>query len=135
MPGIFVEPSICVLKPEISILGSGIDTTTIYSSYNFSTASGANLDQASIRLVSTTPNTTGNQTISNLTIDGSGMVASRAVVVKNRGGVKVHHASIKDFFVGGLSFYNNGVFNDTPPAVYDTGNEVYSCIIDNCGDH
>ena len=131
--GIFYEPSMCNLSPGVNITGDG-SSAIIQCTKTFATANGANLDLASIRLVSSTPNTAGNQSISNITIDGSGMTATKAVVVKNRGGVKIHNCYIKDFFSGGLSFINSSIFVTEPPAVYDTGNDVYNCVIDNCGD-
>jgi len=132
MAGIFTENNQCLLPVGVSILGAGKDSTFIKGHY--STTGSSTMTGATISLLSPTIGTNGNQFISNLTLDGDGLLGSRGIAVKNRSNVKVHDVVIKDFFLGGINFHNNNIFIDAIPAVYETGNQLYNSIINNCGD-
>jgi hypothetical protein len=67
-------------------------------------------------------------------LDGNALAGSRAITVRNRSHVLIHHMTIKNFFLGGVVFTNNGAGYDAVPSAYEVGNQLYNCTIDNCGD-
>jgi hypothetical protein len=129
--GTYTESHVCSIAVGVSIVGEGA-TTIIHGTYR--TTGSNNLTGATISLVSPNQGTNGNQSISYLTLDGNSLAGSRAISVKNRGHVLVHHLIVKDFFLGGVMFYSSGAWSSSPPAVYEVGNQLYNCTIDNCGD-
>jgi len=136
--GTYLENKKCSVAVGVSIKGDGKTNTVIICKYN-SGATNYGVLPASLDLQSATAGTNGNQYIAHLTLNGSGLTAIRAITVKNRGNVEIYDCIIKDFYAGGISFYsqngaNNGMGYDAIPTVYETGNKIYNCTIDNCGD-
>jgi hypothetical protein len=129
--GSYTESHVCSIAVGVSIVGDGA-TTIIHGTY--STTGSSDLTGATISLVSGSQGTNGNQSISNLTLDGNALTGSRAISVKNRSHVLLHHIIVKDFFLGGVVFYNSGAWSSSPPAAYEIGNQLYNSTIDNCGD-
>lgn len=129
--GTYTESHVCSIAVGVSIVGDG--ATTIIKGTHATTGT---YDQtgATILLNSSSQGTNGNQSLSYFTLDGNALAGSRAICVRNRGHVLIHHMTIKNFFLGGVVFYNSGAWSENVPAAYETGNQLYNCTIDNCGD-
>ncbi len=130
--GTYIEPSYCDLAVGVSIEGEGTTNTIIKGTYVI--PNYVDRTTATIRLYSSVAGTNGNQSISNLTLDGNGLQGSRAVAVYNRGNVKIHHSVIKDFYMGGVIFSNSYTYSTSLSAILEENNEIYNNTIDNCGD-
>ena len=126
--GTYVETQECVLAVGVSIEGEG-DVSHIISQYTTTYTS----NHASILLLSTNQGTNGNQSISYIKLDGDNLSASYAIKVIRRSNVIIHHCTIINFFIGGVAFWGQGYSTDTPIA-YSTGNQLYNCFMQNCGD-
>jgi hypothetical protein len=72
------------------------------------TPSSSNTSTPFINLSSVTPGTTGNQSISYVTIDGrnASYYFYKGIYVKNRDGVEIHHCTIEDFNADGSYSYS-----------------------------
>jgi hypothetical protein len=139
--GTFVESHICPLPVGVSVIGAGKNVTIIIGTYTETPA--YNVTNGTFKLYSATAGTNGNQSISNLTLDGgngSSSAGIRAISVHNRGHVYIHDCIIKDFYVQGVCFNSAGAGNTSDsqinwtPAVYEQDNRLYNCTIDNCVD-
>lgn len=95
--GTFVESGLIEVPLGVSIVGAGIDKTTLKaaSSFHHNPASpGYSLDKFLIRLNgSTTSN--GNQTLSGFTIDGDGKKLHGGIYVRNRNNITIDQVKIK----------------------------------------
>jgi len=129
--GTYVETNQCNLAPGVSIEGAGI-TSVIKSRYK--TTRGGNIIHGSIALVSSAEGTNGNQSISNLKLDGDNLAGSIGIVVKCRNNVKIHDLTIVNFYINGITFTGASGGTYSKPTLYSTGNQVYNCSISNCGD-
>jgi len=117
--GTYIETGQTVLAPGVSILGAG-DTSII--------TTAAALDP--IIVASCVALTNGNQSISYVKFDGD-MTAISCLDVHRRTNFKIHHCTFVDFYYGAIEFFGGSSLEDIP-ATYATGNEIYSCTIDNC---
>ena len=128
--GTFIETEECALGVGVSIYGAGV--TSILNIEYVSPSFSSGLNHGSILLASASENTAGYQSISHLKFDGDS-VGTNAIMIKNRGRVKVHDCTFIDFLWNGVAFINapNAV---TPPTTRAVGNMLYDCIIDNCTD-
>lgn len=122
LAGTYNETTACNLKVGVSIDGVGV-TSNIVSTYT---------GGAAISLTSGTDGTNGNQSISNIKLDGSNLTGSTGILILARSNVKVFNCTIQDFLQNGIIF--NGSNNFGQPAVYMTGCELYNCIITNNSD-
>jgi hypothetical protein len=131
--GTYVETFPCNLAVGVSIDGEGI--TSIIKSHH-TTPNSIIMSSAAIALVSTaTGSTNGNQSISNIKLDGDNLLGSAGILVKKRSNVKVHDITIVDFFKNGIAFWGpSGYDTGVGPFTFDDGNELYNSIISNCGD-
>lgn len=129
--GTYTESHVCTIAVGVSVVGDG-PTTIIKGTYK--TAGNTNLTGATILLNSSSPGTNGNQSLSYFTLDGNALVGSRAICVRNRGNVSIHHMTIKNFFLGGVLFCSSNMYSTNVNAVLEQGNKLYNCTIDNCGD-
>lgn len=77
--------------------------------------------------------TNGNQSISHMTLRGNNLSGGKAIFVRARHNVELHHLTIEDFRWGGIHFRNQ-VDWMTPPNVYASGCKVHHCNIINCAD-
>lgn len=130
LSGMFIETHNCNLAVGVSIEGEGTNTI-IQGTYTTSASYDPYL--ATITLSSASKGTNGNQSISNLVMDGN-LTGSRAIGVKNRSNVSVHDCTIHNFFIGGISMFNSGIYIDAVPSVYEMDNSIYNCNITSCGD-
>jgi len=108
-----------VLPVGISLMGAG-ETSVITTA----TALDPIIVASSVSL------TSGNQSISYLKFDGD-LTALSCLDVHRRTNFKIHHCTFIDFFYGAIEFFGGSSLENIP-AVYATGNEIYSCTIDNC---
>jgi uncharacterized protein (TIGR02145 family) len=100
----------------VGVYLTGTSGTVIYSSVG---------SVPTFLLESGSSNTSGNQTISFLDIRGSDPSSSYAAIrVADRGNIKIHNCSIRDFNYSGVQFYGSD---------YATGNEIFNCVINDCG--
>ena len=117
--GTYYETTQTVLAAGVSILGAG-DTSIITTS----TALDPIIVASSVSL------TNGNQSISYVKFDGD-LTAISCLDVHRRTNFKIHHCTFVDFFYGAIEFFGGSSLENIP-ATYATGNEIYSCTIDNC---
>jgi hypothetical protein len=127
--GTYLETNECILPVGVSIEGAGKTTTIIKSHYYIDR--GALLTNGTIRLGSPS-GTNGNQSISNITLDGDGMIGGEAITIYGRSNVIIHDCIIKDFYISGIYCY--GFDGYSLGTNYATGNKVYNCTLSNCGD-
>ena len=93
--GAYAETTQSVLAPGVSIEGVG-NTSIIRSSISTSYI-------YTILLSSSSEGTNGNQSISNIRMEG-GMVAYGAILVEKRKNVNIHHCEFQDFVLNGIWF-------------------------------
>lgn len=79
-------------------------------------------------LESSTEGTSGNQSISNLKLDGNSYTAYAAIGINRRSNVSIHDCIIENFNVWGIGFQGG----NEPPKVFATGNKCYNNTIKNC---
>jgi len=131
-PGTYLETNPAILAAGVSIKGAGISSHIIShykADWNYS-----NPTDASIVLSSNTEGTNGNQSISNILLDGDNLTANLGILVRLRSNVKIHDMSIKDFYINGINYLGSSVNSESKPTTYSTDNELYNVIIDNCTD-
>jgi parallel beta-helix repeat protein len=131
-PGTYVETNPAILAAGVSIKGAGTSSHIIShykADWNYS-----NPTKASIVLSSDTEGTNGNQSISNILLDGDNLTANLGILVRLRSNVKIHDMSIKDFYINGINYLGSSVNSESKPTTYSTANELYNVIIDNCTD-
>ena len=133
LDGTYTITQAALIAPGVNVKGQSIAGTILLSNYkndwNFN-----NPDSAAITFASTTEGTNGNQSISNLTLDGDSLTGNSAIVVKCRSNVFIHDMTIKDFFINGIFLTGSSVNSETQPTTYSTGNKIYNIIIQNCSD-
>jgi hypothetical protein len=131
--GTYIETEQCNLSVGVSIEGEG---RTSNIKFHRDWGQGA-WNNCSILLLSSSEGTNGNQSISNLKLDGeygtNASFGSCAILVKKRSNVKLHDLNVVNFFRSGITFAGaNSQY--TEPAIYAKGNEIYSCNMSNSGD-
>jgi uncharacterized repeat protein (TIGR02059 family) len=128
--GTYTETSQSKLAVGVSIVGEGV-TSYIKSTY---AATLSNDNDGSIVLTSSSSSATnGNQSISYIKLDGSGLVATRAIAVNYRNNVSIHHCTLVDFNYSGISI--NGSTSSYPAVTssrHDVNTQIYSNNITNC---
>lgn len=136
--GTYIETNECALSIGVSIKGAGKSNTIIKSHYATSRHS-LHPFHASITLLSTTQGSNGNQSISDLTLDGdnlkgdeNGNVSYIGILVYQRSNVIIHDCIIQSFFTGGILLH--GCYAYSLPTTYASGNQIYNCSIINCVD-
>jgi hypothetical protein len=129
-PGTYLETTECSVAVGVSIVGANQTTCIIKSHYYFA-RTGGDIQDAAILLNSTSQGTNGNQSISNLTIDGDALKGGIAILVRMRSNVIIHDCIIKDFLIGGIIFHASSAIY-SQPSTYATGNAVYNCTLRNC---
>lgn len=135
--GTYTEPQSCNLAVGVNIEGEGQDNTIINSTYSFSVLPSGDFYKGSIVLYSDGFNIPGNQSITDLTLDGgwtststNTTTATRGIFVRGRGNVTLNRISVKNFWVAGVGFYGGYPF--TQPTVRSDGNILmYSTIRNN----
>lgn len=136
--GTYTETVQSNLKAGVSIEGDGTATTiikikmTATSIFNATTA----IDMQS------PDNTNGNQTISNITLDGEqGTTASPTgtwigISIQGRSNVTIRDCVVKNFYFYGVIFQGNGLDGITAKTwtsgSYATGNKFYNNTVTNC---
>jgi uncharacterized repeat protein (TIGR02059 family) len=124
--GTYNETSQCKLAPGVNITGQGA-TSVIRSSFVGSISSGI-IDASS---AAGTP-VNGNQTISNILLDGNNQTNHCGISVSYRSNVTVANCTVSNFADRGISFQNGGGFMQSP-AYFASNNQVHDCKITNCG--
>jgi len=127
--GSYTETTQCNLSVGVSIVGASKTASIIKCDY-YSARTGSDVIHAAI-VLNQAEGTNGNQSISNLTLDGDNLTGGLAILVRGLSNVTIHDCIIKDFFIGGLTFHANGSIY-SQPNTYATGNAVYNCTISNC---
>jgi len=119
----------------VSIEGDG-DTSILRGNYYTASSSYGILSLYSYP----TQGTNGNQSISNLKLDGQDETAYAAIVVFDRSNVKIYNITIENFEMYGIYLRGgcipSGGFDGnigSAPTIYESGNEIYSCILTNNG--
>jgi len=129
--GTYLELRACPLSVGVSILGDG--ATSIIKSHFVAPNRIYGYTVATIYLVSTTEGANGNQTLSNFTLDGDGLIGNFAMLIKRRGNVILHDLTVRDFYMAGITF----IANSDPslePTTYSSNSQLYNCTMSNCGD-
>ena len=121
--GTYTEAAQCQLAVGVSIEGEGPQSVIT------STMSSENTPI--IRLSSDAEGTDGNQHISFLALDGSGLSADSPLAVVGRSRVSLHDLRVVDFYRQGPSF-SGDTSGDGVPEVYATGNMFYGNEVQNC---
>lgn len=124
----------CPLPDGVSIDGDGIDRTIFISTVS----NGPAIKAESYGYWGNS--SYGNQSISNITLDGD-LTGQSAISVNFRSNVKIHHVKVIDFYQSGVTFYGQppSAWTGTNPYetwkrmpnAWCTGNEVTNCIFDN----
>jgi uncharacterized repeat protein (TIGR02059 family) len=134
--GTYLETNQCVLAAGVSIEGVGV--TSYIKSHFASTRGGGGISGAAIKLSSSSEGTNGNQSISNIKLDGDnlagnldGSVAYVGILVFKRSNVKIHDCTIVNFYTAGIAFHGTNVYSQ-PTTSYAKGNELYNCTMQNC---
>lgn len=123
--GTFNETSRANLAVGVSIEGAGMDATIINSRYVASNSS-----DGVIRLNSSSY-TNGNQSISNLTLTGSKLTATRGICINYRNNVMINNCKVTDFYASAIFFRGSNKAWDVEPSPYCSGNKIYNCIVNN----
>ncbi|HET6555889.1 MAG TPA: right-handed parallel beta-helix repeat-containing protein, partial [Prolixibacteraceae bacterium] len=123
--GTFNETSRANLAVGVSIEGAGIDATIINSRYVASNSS-----DGVIRLNSSAY-TTGDQSISNLTLTGSNLTATRGICINYRNNVTISNCKVTDFYASAIFFRGSNKAWDVESSPYCSGNKIYNCIVNN----
>jgi hypothetical protein len=123
--GTYTETSQSVLAAGVSIAGDGRANTIITLTWNTSGTSPE--ENGALQLGSGSPNTNGNQTISNITLDGNNWNTKIAIIVLDRSNVTIHDCTIRNFDLGGINFYNSGI------STHNENNTFYNSTITDCG--
>jgi len=123
--GTYNESSQCNLAVGVNIEGDG-DTSIISSNISGSYT-------PTIRLYSASEGTNGNQTISNIKMEGTNTAWS-AITVFARSNVSIYSSTFSNFFKYGVSFSGRNDIGSTPPTTYATGNKFYNNNLANCSD-
>lgn len=124
----------CPLPDGVSIDGDGIDRAIFISTVSNGPA---------IKLESYGywgNSSYGNQSISNITLDGD-LTGQSAIAVNFRSNVKIDHVKVIDFYQSGVTFYGQATAAWTGthpfeswkrmPSAWCSGNEVTNCIFTN----
>lgn len=120
--GTFTEVAQCDLAAGVSLEGDGV-TSIIKAGY---------ASNPLILMSSVSEGTNGNQSISNLKIDGNALTGGTAIRIYARSNVKIHDCTFIDFGNNGIFFGGRADDTDAPPTTYATGNEFYFNTITNC---
>lgn len=123
--GTYTETNHCDLSPGVSIIGDGSGSTIINGNY-------ASDSYSIINLISATNGTNGNQTISDIKLNG-GLTGYTAITIRGRSNVSIHDCYISNFAKWGIIFDGRGTAGTYIPA---TGNTFYNNTLYNCaGDY
>lgn len=129
--GNFREDRECLVPVNIHIRGSDSSTTVIYSSFKYKRSPGSPY-HGILTLSSATPNTPGNQVISDLAFDGMNYTGTLAIAVQRRSNVTVNKCVFKNFYLGAVTFYGE-FFNEIyKEPVYCIDNKFLNSRILNC---
>ena len=120
--GTYLETAQSALAVGVSIEGEGVNS--IIKSH----VSAANTP--TIELSSGTQGTNGNQSISNIKMDGDALTAYSAIKVTGRSNVSIHDCTFIDFNNNGVLF--NGASGDGLPTIWAKGNKFYNNTVTNC---
>jgi uncharacterized repeat protein (TIGR02059 family) len=124
--GTYPETAQSILAVGVSIEGAG-NTSIIRSSI-------APANTYTLVLSSAAQGTNGNQSISNIRMEG-GMTAYAAILVERRSNVSIHNCEFADFFSRGIMFTGVGYNSDAVPTTYATGNTFHDNKVTNCADY
>jgi hypothetical protein len=128
--GTITETAQVVLGTGVSIYGAG-NTSIIKSNYSYTDYWPSTLI-ATIKLRSTSEGTEGNQSISNIRMDGDNLTATAAICVSARSNVSIHHCEFEDFDNYGVSFTGTVDMNYGEATTYASGNSFHDNIMVNC---
>lgn len=125
--GTYNDASRIVVPVGITITGQSESGVIYNCTYNSTSSSNAAFYYYSSTL------TSGNQSLSYMTITGTSLTASRGIWVGYRQGVSIHHCTIKNFSATGVHFRNQ-IDWMTPPSTYASTNSFYYNTVTNCSD-
>lgn len=134
LPGTYTESGTLNLKAGVSIEGSNKTTTIIKSSTTGQWSNFINMESPD--------GTNGNQSISNVTIDGNTNTTGNAsgcwigIAITGRSNVTIRDCIFKNFFAYGVVFQGNHLDGRTAKnwtsGSYATGNKFYNNEMSNC---
>lgn len=130
--GTYVEPAIQAIVPVgVSVEGEGQGITNVTLTYSITGSNGFNM--AAIQFVSTTPNTNGNQTISNISFSGNNYQCFSGILVHARGGVTIQNCTFSKFGITAVNLNGKtGQNTGTDPVAFADGNQIRNCtFLDN----
>jgi uncharacterized repeat protein (TIGR02059 family) len=123
--GTYITTTQSELSVGVSIEGDGV--TSIIRSQITSDWS------PTISLASSVVNTLGNQHISNIRMEGSGMTAWGGIYIGGRGNVKIYNCTFVDFKYTAVIFNGKtAMYEPGEATAWCTGNEFHDNIITNC---
>jgi len=131
--GTYTLTQASLIAPGVSVKGQSITGTILLSNYKNDWNFNDPL-YAPITFSSNAEGTNGNQSISNLTLDGNNLTGNSAIVVRCRSNVFIHDMTIKDFYINGIFLTGSSVNSETQPTTYSTGNKIFNITIRNCSD-
>lgn len=122
--GTYLETNGSALSVNVSIDGDGEENVTIKANTTIST----------ILLLQSSAGTNGNQTISNITIDGDSL-ATFGVRVIGRSNVDIHDFTIQHTIRYGVTYADAASRDvDEAPTTWATGNSMYNLTVIDCGE-
>jgi hypothetical protein len=121
--GEYLETSTVELAPGVCLAGAGPATVLR------STLTAQFVPLLALR---SPEGTLGDQSVSALTLDGSGLATSWGLVVAGRSNVAVHDIAVTDFFESGVIFSGlENALGPDAPTIYATGNRFHDSTIHN----
>ena len=136
--GSYTESHMCSIAVGVSIVGADQATTIINCTYYFSVLPSGDFTKGCIAFISSTENTNGNQSVTDLTLDGGWVslsntnttTATRGICIVKRGNITLTRITVKNFFVTGIGVYGGYPFSQ--PTTRTNGNSLtYSTIRNN----
>ena len=134
LSGTYTESGTLNLKAGVSIEGDGKTTTIIKSSTTGQWSTFINMESPD--------GTNGNQSISNVTIDGNTNTSGNSsgawigIAITGRSNVSIHDCFFKNFYAYGVVFQGNHLDGITAKnwtsGLYATGNKFYNNEMTNC---
>lgn len=132
--GTYVQSAVQVAVPVgVTIEGEGTGATKIILTYFLPGFNGFN--NAAIQLVSTIPNTNGNQSIYDIWFDGNNFGCFAGILVRARGNVTIRNCKFTNFGITAINLNGKtGQGTGEPPAGFAVGNDIINCSFIDCND-
>jgi hypothetical protein len=132
--GTYIQLTQAIIPVGVSIEGEGT-ASHIKLRYNLAGLGSNAFYQGSIQMYSPSEGTDGNQTISNIWLDGDNYTSFQGVLVRNRSNVTFSNVTFTQFQVTALHFATRASEPPgTEPVTYSQNNKVINCTFTDCND-